>query len=282
MPETRSAARRVRRWTAECDRSRTDFWWERVQHRRRVRRQDQVRSDASSRSKPIEDVLFDEKHEDALRDEDKQMRAGSEGPIHRWISRPALERAFAEVDAQLTRHGSDLDQDAESASRSACALSYGCAAARSQLRLGSREVTVQLPRSTPSAQGIDPAGVDRLPRRDGRRGRHRAAQPDDHPARARRRRGLVGAVRSGSGAPALLAEQELHLDRGRLRGGRGPAGPRRARHLVLPGVRRRHHRSAQPLDAGPPHRGDGQRAHPGDARAGRPAAIRRSRCAGSC
>ena len=32
---------------------------------------------------------------------------------------------------------------------------------------------------------------------------------------------MVGAVRAGAGATPLLAEQELHLDRGGLRGGGG-------------------------------------------------------------
>ena len=109
--------------------------------------------------------------------------------------------------------------------------------------------------------GRDPPVPGRRRRQPGRRD----AQPDGGAPRARGGRGMVGALQRRAAAPAVLAEQELHLHRGRVRAGRGPARPGRHGDLPLHRVRRRHHRSAQPVHEDPARRLDGQRPYPGDA-----------------
>ena len=66
--------------------------------------------------------------------------------------------------------------------------------------------------------------------------------------------------------PHLLysLEQELHLDRGRVRRRRGAARPRRHRPVALPRARRGRDRPAQPLHARAARRVDGQWARRGD------------------
>ena len=95
---------------------------------------------------------------------------------------------------------------------------------------------------------------------------HRTAQLDAAAARSGACGGLVASLLRGTGPPAVLAEQELHFHRCRIRRRRGSGRPRRDGAELLPRTRRGHHRSAEPGDAGPARRRDGQWAPRGHRR----------------
>ena len=143
--------------------------------------------------------------------------------------------------------------------------------------------TTDLPRSTAEAQGVDPAGIvaflDAL-----------EAAPDIelHSLMVVRHGRLVAEgwwspYAPGPAAPALLAEQELHRrPRSASPVDEGLVDLDATVLSLLPRARRRHHRPAQPLDAGPARRRDGQRPPRRDARPRPGARPGRPRCAASC
>ena len=138
------------------------------------------------------------------------------------------------------------------------------------------------PRSTPSAQGVDPAGVEAfLDEMDAHpevelhslmvlRHGHVVAEGWWAPYTPERVHLLYSLSKSFTSTAAgfAVAEGLLDLDATVL--------------SLLPGAGRRRHRRAQPVDVGPPRRRDGQRTRRGDHRAGVRQRSRTTWSAASC
>src|ERR1017187_6896564 len=112
-------------------------------------------------------------------------------------------------------------------------------------------------RSIPQAAAEHPRGTGDLVRRASRirpgcrAEDRRAAQFHPCATRPCRGRGLVVALRGRRAARTLLAQQELHVDRGRPGTVRRQAEPRRSRAQVLPGGGSRQPEQEPELDEGP-------------------------------